>query len=302
MTCSSIAEATAQGRSKSVRKATRMLACLPVVMMASAVCAQDCSVTPSTIRVGEVMRLRCSSRAATASMNGRTVRLFSQPEGDRLGLMPVAVSDTAGVYAIEFLADDGEVIQSAVATVRETRFPTESLLLDPAIAELRSSPDEIQLLAAFRESVTDTRYWEDPFVAPVPGCFTSPFGVKRVRNGKPTGDYHRGVDQRSPTGYPVRAVAAGVIKIAQQFTALGGTVGLDHGQGLETMYLHMSSLLALPSAHVNRGDVIGYVGSTGRSNGPHLHWAIYVNGVPVNPSQWVTLRPCSASASRVRRR
>ena len=144
------------------------------------------------------------------------------------------------------------------------------------------------------------RYWEDPFVAPVPGCFTSPFGVKRVRNGKPTGDYHRGVDQRSPTGYPVRAVAAGVIKIAQQFTALGGTVGLDHGQGLETMYLHMSSLLALPSAHVNRGDVIGYVGSTGRSNGPHLHWAIYVNGVPVNPSQWVTLRPCSASASRVR--
>ena len=53
------------------------------------------------------------------------------------------------------------------------------------------------------------RYWEDPFVAPVPGCFTSPFGVKRVRNGKPTGDYHRGVDQRSPTGYPVRAVAAG---------------------------------------------------------------------------------------------
>ena len=81
-----------------------------------------------------------------------------------------------------------------------------------------------------------------------------------------------------------------VIKIAQQFTALGGTVGLDHGQGLETMYLHMSSLLALPSAHVNGGDVIGYVGSTGRSNGPHLHWAIYVNGVPVNPSQWVTLR------------
>ena len=67
-------------------------------------------------------------------------------------------------------------------------------------------------------------------------------------------------------------------------------MGLDHGQGLETMYLHMSSLLALPSAHVNGGDVIGYVGSTGRSNGPHLHWAIYVNGVPVNPSQWVTLR------------
>jgi murein DD-endopeptidase MepM/ murein hydrolase activator NlpD len=94
----------------------------------------------------------------------------------------------------------------------------------------------------------------------------------------------------------VHAVAGGVVKIAKQFTVLGGTVAIDHGQGLETMYLHMSKLLVEPGAQVKKGDVIGYVGATGRANGPHLHWVVYVNGVPVNPQQWVALKPCSASS------
>jgi murein DD-endopeptidase MepM/ murein hydrolase activator NlpD len=61
------------------------------------------------------------------------------------------------------------------------------------------------------------------------------------------------------------------------------------------MYLHMSKLLVEPGAHVKKGEVIGYVGSTGRANGPHLHWVVDVNGVPVNPQQWVALKSCSAT-------
>jgi murein DD-endopeptidase MepM/ murein hydrolase activator NlpD len=122
--------------------------------------------------------------------------------------------------------------------------------------------------------------------------------VKRLHNGKPTGEYHGGVDQRTPEGEPIRAVAAGTVKFARSFQVLGNAVGVDHGQGLESMYLHMSSLTAAEGAHVERGDTLGYAGSTGRSTGPHLHWVLYVNGVNVNPAQWMKLPPCAPKTKR----
>ena len=254
------------------------------------------------------MRLRCAEAAAgenamgsvsvtpvTARLKDRTVRMFKQADQSWMGLMPIAEADVPGAYTVEFLASDGAVIESAKLTIRHTVFPTQNVNLAPQTEELKSSPEEIQALATFRNSVSDKKFWDDPLVAPVPGCVLSPFGVKRLHNGKPTGEFHGGVDQRAAAGNPIHAVAAGEVKIAQPFTVLGGAVGIDHGQGLETMYLHMSKIAVQPGAHVNKGDVIGYIGATGRANGPHLHWLIDVNGVPVNPRQWVTLAPCGAS-------
>jgi murein DD-endopeptidase MepM/ murein hydrolase activator NlpD len=128
----------------------------------------------------------------------------------------------------------------------------------------------------------------------------SPFGVQRLHNGKPTGNYHAGIDQRSPAGRPVRSVAGGVVKIVGQFNIHGGTVAIDHGQGLQSTYLHLSAFAATAGAVVKQGDVVGYVGSTGRSTAPHLHWSLHVNGVPVNPAQWVTLQPCAAKLTTAR--
>jgi murein DD-endopeptidase MepM/ murein hydrolase activator NlpD len=149
------------------------------------------------------------------------------------------------------------------------------------------------LLKTFRENLSETRYWQDRFIEPVAGCMISPFGVRRLRNHKPTGDFHGGVDLRSPTGTPIRAAADGTVKIAQLITALGNMVALDHGQGVETIYMHMSKLAVEPGATVKQGDIIGYVGATGRANGPHLHWSVYVNSVQVNPGQWVKLTACA---------
>jgi len=123
---------------------------------------------------------------------------------------------------------------------------------------------------------------------------TSRFGVQRYLNGKPTGNFHAGLDQRSPAGTPVHAMDGGIVKIVREWNLHGRTVGIDHGQGLESIYLHMSKLAVAEDAAVKKGDVIGYVGSTGRSTGPHLHWSLYANGVPVNPLDWVQVAPCSA--------
>jgi lysostaphin len=182
--------------------------------------------------------------------------------------------------------------QALDLTIVDAHFATQNVNLTPGIAGLRNSPEEVALLKLFRENVTATRYWQDRFLEPVNGCMVSPYGVKRYRNHKPTGDYHGGVDLRSPEGAPVHAAADGTVKIAQLVTVLGNTVALDHGQGVESIYMHMSKLAVEPGAQVKQGDVIGYVGTTGRSSGPHLHWSVYVNGVQVNPGQWTKLTPC----------
>ncbi len=271
-------------------------------IFASSAGAQECTVKPASIPLGQTVRLRCEIPAATARLdsrlngapNGRTVRLFKEESGDWQGLMAVAVADSPGTYPIEFLAADGATLASVNLTIRKTIFPWQNVVLAPQIEALHSTSEEMQTLTTFRDSVSDVKYWDDPLVAPLPGCVISPFGVKRLHNGKPTGEFHAGIDQRGADGTPIRAVATGVVKIVQPFNVLGGTVAIDHGQGLETMYLHMSKLNVELGAHVNEGDVIGYVGATGRANGPHLHWVVYVNGVPQNPQQWVTLKSCVA--------
>jgi murein DD-endopeptidase MepM/ murein hydrolase activator NlpD len=279
-------------------RALRIVPMLLALSVALTAHAQECSVKPASIPLGQTVRLRCDSPAATARLNGRTVRLFKQENGDWLGLMPVAVADTPGTYPIEFLAEDGTPVASISLIIRKTVFPSQNVVLAPQIEALHSTPEEMQTLTAFRDSVSDIRYWDDPLAPPVPGCVISPFGVKRLHNGKPTGEIHSGIDQRASDGTPIRAVAAGVVKIVQPFNVLGGTVAIDHGQGLETMYLHMSKLNVEVGSRVNKGDVIGYVGATGRANGPHLHWVVYVNGVPVNPLQWVALKPCVATKKK----
>jgi murein DD-endopeptidase MepM/ murein hydrolase activator NlpD len=275
-----------------------LLAAALYAMLAASASAQQCTVKPATISLGQTVRLSCQIPATSAKLNARTVRLFPQSNGGSQGLMPIAVADTPGAYEIDFLADDGAKLASAKLTIRTTNFPTQNVVLAPQIEALHSTPDDIAILTEFRNTVSDVKFWEDPLTAPLPGCVLSPFGVKRLHNGKPTGEFHAGIDQRSAAGRPIHAVAAGTVKIAQPFAVLGGTVAIDHGQGLETMYLHMSKLLVAPGAQVKKGEVIGYVGATGRANGPHLHWVVDVNGVPVNPQQWVALNACGSQKAK----
>lgn len=87
----------------------------------------------------------------------------------------------------------------------------------------------------------------------------------------------------------------GIVTVVREWSLHCRKVGIDHGQGLESIYLHMSKLAVAEGAMVKKADAIGYVGSTGRSTGPHLHWSLYANGVPVNPMDWVQVASCSAA-------
>lgn len=260
--------------------------------------AQQCAFIPPAVSLGQTIRLSCpaSLNAVSAKMDTRTVKLFPQSDGSSFGLMPVPVKQKPGIYSVEFLSAENKILFTRKVTILKTFFPSQNVKLSAEIEALHSTPEEIQLLTAFRDSVSDSRFWLDPLLPPVAGCVTSPFGVRRLHNGKPTGEYHGGIDQRTPEGEPIRAIAAGVVKFAKPFNVLGNAAGLDHGQGLESMYLHMSKLAVELGAEVKQGDVIGYAGETGRANGPHLHWVMYVNGVNVNAAQWMKLAPCPKPA------
>ncbi len=94
---------------------------------------------------------------------------------------------------------------------------------------------------------------------------------------------HKGIDLAAPTGTPVHATADGIVERADRFSSYGLYVAIEHGGNLETRYAHMSRLAVAAGEHVKKGDVIGYVGTTGRSTGPHLHYEVRVAGEAVNP-------------------
>jgi len=121
------------------------------------------------------------------------------------------------------------------------------------------------------------------FIWPVTGRISGVYGSQRILNGHARRP-HAGVDIAAPTGTPVRAPAAGIVTLVHEgmyFT--GGTIILDHGHGLSTMYIHLSKIHVKPEQRVEQGEIIGEVGMTGRATGPHLHWAMNLFGSKLDP-------------------
>ncbi|HET8773520.1 MAG TPA: peptidoglycan DD-metalloendopeptidase family protein [Thermoanaerobaculia bacterium] len=125
-----------------------------------------------------------------------------------------------------------------------------------------------------------------PSIAPVRGILTDGFGG---RSDPFTGErgQHGAVDISSAVGQPIRSPADGIVVKAEWANGYGNVIFISHGYGYSTRYGHLSSFATRPGQRVKRGDVIGYVGSTGRSTGPHLHYEVRVNNNPVNPLEYI---------------
>lgn len=228
-------------------------------------------------------------------IGGRTFPLWAGGEGWE-GLAVLDRDTATGVQELSVIARAAEgerLLGTAEIAVGRRDYGVQELRVDERMVTL--SPEDAEraerenrLIRSVLAAVTRERFWAGPFAVPVPGAVTGPFGVRRVFNGKPK-NYHGGVDIGARRGAQVEASAAGRVALVGDYFYTGNTVFLDHGFGLYTAYFHMESVAVAEGDKVETGAVLGRVGSTGRSTGPHLHWGVYLSGLRVDPTSLVEL-------------
>lgn len=172
-------------------------------------------------------------------------------------------------------------------TVKKKVFPTRRLNLPekfvtPPKASLARIKRESRLVSGIFGEMRSRRHWSGFFLRPVPGRANSSFGKRSILNGKPRSP-HSGTDFRASRGTPVKSPNAGVAVLARNLYYAGNTVILDHGQGLYSYFAHLDDFAVKKGDLVERGDLIGHVGSTGRVTGPHLHWSVRLRKARVDP-------------------
>lgn len=195
-----------------------------------------------------------------------------------------------GTYPVHFTVGDQKTIVNL--TVQTAEFPTIHLTLPEGKVFL--SPGDQK--RANREAeklntiwpVISERLWEGNFKLPIENEVSTAFGVKRIMNKKKT-SIHRGVDFRGKTGEVVRAFNTGRVVLADDLFYGGNTVILDHGQGIYSIYMHLSKFNVKTNSIVSKGGVVGRVGSSGRATGPHLHFGVKVQNVNTNPLSFIEL-------------
>ncbi len=138
-----------------------------------------------------------------------------------------------------------------------------------------------------------------PNLWPVIGPITSSFGQREDPvTGNGEGEFHTGIDISAPMGTPIRATADGTVKSAEMESGYGREVIIDHGHGMETCYAHMSGFAVMAGQTVVRGQVIGYVGISGRTTGAHLHYEVRIRNTPVNPHKYLHATLASLSTEK----
>jgi len=246
-----------------------------------------------SIRQGEVVVFTATTSQPVDAMRARafdrdlaTFRLDATRWQTLLG---IDIDTKPGAYEVSFEAmSDGHVMTAArTLTVTRGAFGRRVLTVDdsfvnppdPAITRIRREAAELEQLWAQSDP---RRLWNAGFLRPVPGRVNGAFGSRSIFNGKAR-QPHGGADFLSPTGTSIHAPNSGRVVLARDLYFTGNTVVIDHGLGLFSLLSHISVLDVHQGEWVTGGDIIGQVGASGRVTGPHLHWAVRMNGARVDP-------------------
>lgn len=238
-----------------------------------------------------VVALGSSAQAPSAEYDGRPVLVMRDSDQQWIALAGIDLKTPPGRQALT-VTQDGRS-RSVGFDLRAKRYKEQHIKLkdksyvhpDPAQQARFEREYKAQIAAyeRFRPELPSNIMLDRPVDG---GRLSSPFGLRRFFNGEERNP-HSGLDFAVPQGTPVKAPADGVVTIVDDYFFNGKTIFLDHGQGLVTMYCHLSAADVKPGQTVKRGQVIGRVGATGRATGPHLHWNVSLNGNRVDPAIFI---------------
>lgn len=198
-----------------------------------------------------------------------------------------------GKHRIRIKTDKGK--SQIGFTVKNKKYATQRLTIknkrkvNPTAEDLKRIIKEQKIIRKALRTFTMNDNVELNFNIPVKGRFSSPFGLRRFFNGQARKP-HSGLDIAAPEGTPIISPTNGIIITIGNYFFNGNTVFIDHGQGLVSMFCHLSRIVVRPGETVKKGQIVGEIGMTGRVTGPHLHWGVSLNDARIEPRLFLSAR------------
>lgn len=241
-------------------------------------------VKPSVLYPGDVLFIESSKKASVTLWN-QTYTL--KPSGDKyVRFIPIPLEVKPGPYSIE--STDHKM--KAQIQIQEKTFPFDAITVTKQMESMKSNTKRIasdqKKINQARSKSSATPYFTGKFMLPAEGKLTTPYGYRRVVNNKPDNP-HLAIDLANKTGTPIVAAESGQVVLADAMYLNGNMIILDHGLNVFATYSHLSQIDVKPGQLVHKGQVIGKIGTTGFSTGPHLHYAMLIGNTFVNPNVFI---------------
>ena len=276
-----------------------MLALLAVLCAAPALRAPTAFIAPRVAAVpGGVVTFRlpgAPDELPAVVFNGTPVMVVRQQDS-WLAIVGIGLSIEPGDYHVDVQQPRRRTTTAPVQGERQDNTRVQQLKVPPSQVNL-SPEDEARVAERTAKKCARRSTASRPMrpstlrlAQPVPGRRSSSFGLRRMFNGE-SRNPHSGMDIAAPTGTPIKAPLAGRVVDVGSYFFNGNNVVIDHGQGLLTMYCHLSKIRVEVGQELKRGEVLGEVGATGRVTGPHLHWGVSLNGAMVDPALFLPPPP-----------
>ncbi len=256
------------------------------------------NISPLVLVEGRTVQLQARTNASatvTGTFLDRPLQIAAEENNTLLtALIGVPLGTESGIYPLELSVTGGDGIPAVLIVnlqVGVGSYGFERIRLMEGLDELLNTATEAAELSLLNNTMTrfsTEHYLDGPMGLPAAARMTSPFGSTRSYNGGAFERVHTGADFAGVAGTPILAPASGRVVLADDLNIRGTATVIDHGWGVYTGYWHQSARYVDLGDFVETGQVIGAIGSTGRVTGAHLHWELWVNGVPVDPMQWVS--------------
>jgi len=297
-----IVEKTNPGQSKSLFLTSSLLSTLFLLIFSAFSCFEStpvnafhAEVLPREIKQGDAFLIKVTNVQTSyhpiASLSDSQLYFSSCGDACFVALGAIEIKTIPGTYHMDIFV--GEQKKTLTFTVEPASFLTLKLTLPDEKVFLsnenlkRVKKESKKLQSLFQ--VVSEKLWRGRFILPLANDLSTAFGTKRIMNKKRV-SVHRGLDIRGTMGERVKASNHGRVVLAEELFFGGNTVIIDHGQGIYTIYMHLSEFKVQPGTIISKGDTIGLVGASGRATGPHLHFGVKAHNINVNPVSLVELR------------